>query len=212
MHRGYGLREGGHEIRDVSPPDVDYWKFVDAHMKLLTCAIAVAVNGMTKGRPTADWKAQLEPAIFDGYLLGAKLSAEEYVKAIERFHSVGRRMERFMVGYDLVLSPTLTQLPAKLGIYSMNDDFRRPYQRVGSTCRQRPALLDRIRTAGGSPAHWPLRSRRPSPTAVRRIGTRSAVESPTAAGSLLDLLRVGYRYLVSTQAYPNVSDRNKLLA
>jgi amidase len=118
------MRAAGHEVIDVALPEIDYWKFIDAHMLVLSGSIVVAVNAVTQGRPAREWQQQLEPAMYDGYQLGTSLSAEQYIRAISLFHSVGRCLEKHMEAVDIVLTPTLTQLPAKLGVLTMNDDFR----------------------------------------------------------------------------------------
>lgn len=138
------LRSAGHEVIDTPPPDIDYAGFIEAHIQVLTANIVVAVNSMAKDR---EWQSKLEPAILDGYFLGSALTAEQYVRAINTFHSVGRRMERHMADFDLALTPTLTQLPARLGEFSMQTDFRSYRQQVA-----RYTTFLAIVNASGQPA------------------------------------------------------------
>lgn len=141
------LRSAHHEVVDTPPPDIDYAGFVEAHIQVLTANIVVAVNSVVKDRPPAVWQSELEPAILHGYFLGRALTAEQYVRAITTFHSVGRRMERHMAGFDLALTPTLTQLPLRLGELDMQTDFRSFRQKVA-----RYTTFLAIVNASGQPA------------------------------------------------------------
>lgn len=124
LHTEALLRSAGHEVIETRPPDIDYTGFVEAHLHVLAANIVVAVNSVVKDRPIVEWQNDLEPAILDGYHLGRALTAEQYVRAINAFHSVGRRMARHMAKCDLVLTPTLTRPAARLGEFSTQTDFR----------------------------------------------------------------------------------------
>jgi len=43
------------------------------------------------------------------------IPAHRYAAAVEGLHSLGRRLARFLTDYDLILSPTLTREPPRLG-------------------------------------------------------------------------------------------------
>jgi amidase len=146
------LRANGHEVIDVPLPEIDYWKFIEAHLQVLSASIVVAVDAVTQGRPAQEWRDRLEAAMYDGYQLGRALPAEQYVRAINLFHSVGRMLEQHMERVDLVLSPTLTQLPAKLGVFTMSDDYRSFRRKVA----QYTAFLAIINASGQPAASVPL--------------------------------------------------------
>lgn len=117
------LKRAGHEVVDAPLPSVDYDELVHAHVTVLMANAYASIAGMVKGRDETSWKSRVEPAIFDAYKRGSELSAAQYIAAINTFHSVGRRMARGMKDFDLALTPTLTQLPAPLGQFSMTTDF-----------------------------------------------------------------------------------------
>ncbi|ACC73948.1 amidase [Paraburkholderia phymatum] len=123
-HAAVLLRRAGHDVVDSSLPSLDYDGLVRAHINVLVANAFLSVDGMVKGQSEEKWRSRLEPAIFDAYKLGKDLSAAEYVAAINTFHSVGRRVARSMKEFDLALTPTLTQLPARLGQFTMDSDFR----------------------------------------------------------------------------------------
>lgn len=118
------LVQNGHEVVEVSPPDIDFDGFVNALIDVIAANAVVAIDAVVGGRPVEQWKRLLEPAIFGAYQYGKTLRATDYISAIARFHQISRVMEEYMRGFDLVLTPSLTQLPTKLGTLSMNDDFR----------------------------------------------------------------------------------------
>lgn len=148
------LRAAGHEVMDVPLPAIDYWKFIDAHMQVLAASIVVAVNAVVRGRPAHEWKQQLEPAMYDGYTVGSSSTAEQYVRAISLFHSVGRVMEQHMEQVDMVLTPTLTQLPAKLGVLTMDDDFRRFRRKVAEYTTYLAIINASGQPAASVPVYW----------------------------------------------------------
>ncbi len=112
-------RELGHEVIDSKPPEVDYSAFVRAHAVILASNIVLSVDtrlGLT-GKTLQD--DDLEPVMRSGYELGKTLSAAEYVSGVNRFHALGRALDTYMEDIDVILTPTLTQLPPKLGELSV---------------------------------------------------------------------------------------------
>lgn len=148
------LRAAGHEVIEVALPPIDYWGFIEAHLQVLAASIAVAVNGVVQGRPASEWSSLLEPAMFDGYQLGISLRAEQYARAITLFHSIGRSMARHMEQLDAVLTPTLTQLPARLGELTMNDEFRSFRRKVARYTTYLAIINASGQPAASVPIYW----------------------------------------------------------
>lgn len=126
----------GHEVVDSAPPDIDYQAFVTAHANVLAANIVISVEarlGLT-GKALGD--QDLEPAYREGYEMGRGLSAAAYVASVNRFHAVGRALENYMRDFDVIVSPSLTQLPVKLGVLSTQNisfmDFRRQVAKYGT--------------------------------------------------------------------------------
>jgi Asp-tRNA(Asn)/Glu-tRNA(Gln) amidotransferase A subunit family amidase len=64
-------------------------------------------------------------------LLGAKITAADYVRATQTAHRLGRQMAEFHATYDVLLTPALATLPPELGwIDMMMDDVHEYWRRV----------------------------------------------------------------------------------
>jgi amidase len=146
------LRSQGHEVVEIGSPSLDYAKFIDALIDVLAANVTVTINAVIKDRPLAECQADLEPAFLDAYYVGQALTAERYVAAITAFHSVGRRIESHMTGFDLALTPTLTRPPAQLGEFSTDTDFRSFRQGVA----RYTAFLAVLNASGQPAATLPL--------------------------------------------------------
>lgn len=148
------LDELGHDIVETAPPPIQFEKFVKAQIEVMAANAAVLVNGRVRKASDDRWRTLLEPAILDAYEIGRALSAEAYILAITRFHSIGRQMEAHMSRVDFVLTPTLLQPPAPLGSFSTETDFRSFRLKTS-----RYATFLAIINASGQPAaslplHW----------------------------------------------------------
>ncbi|MBD2839813.1 amidase [Pseudomonas sp. JM0905a] len=116
--------ENGHEVVEISPPDIDFDRFVNALIDVIAANAVVSIGTVVGDQPSAQWSGLLEPTILDAYHHGQRVQATDYISAIGCFHQISRVMAQYMRGFDLLLTPTLTQLPVRLGTLSMNDDFR----------------------------------------------------------------------------------------
>src|SRR6185312_16405939 len=142
----------GNEVKEAPLPQLKYDAFVDAIIDVMATSVAMTVNGYLRLVGPKDLPALLEPAILDAYRLGGAMHAETYALAINRFHSVARLMETYLGDYDVILTPTLTQPPARLGELSMSDDFRSFRKKAG----RYTTFLAIINASGQPAANVPL--------------------------------------------------------
>ncbi|MET0544251.1 MAG: amidase [Variovorax sp.] len=140
-------RAMGHEVIDREPPALDYAAFVQAHINVLATNIVLSSNARLKALGRAYAEGDLEPAMHDGYLVGQRLDAGDYARAIQQFHTVGRVMQGALSDADIVLTPTLTQLPAPLGWLAMNGTLQSFRERVATY-----ATFLAVVNASGQPA------------------------------------------------------------
>jgi amidase len=120
-HTAALLRELGHEVVDTKPAEIDYDAFVLAHAAILAGNIVLSVDTRLGFTGKTLQHGDLEPVMMDGYEKGKKTPAAEYIAGVNRFHAIGRAMEAYMEDFDLLLTPSLTQLPVKLGYLSMQE-------------------------------------------------------------------------------------------
>ncbi|MGX5831826.1 amidase [Mesorhizobium sp. 43Arga] len=146
----------GHEVVQAPLPPLQFSKFVNAQIEVMAANVTVTVNGKIRNGAHSGWQSLLEPAILDAYHLGKTLSAEAYVLAIARFHTVGRQLETYMLDYDFVLTPTLTQPPIKLGTISTQDDFRSFRTKVSHYATFLAIINASGQPAASLPLHWSI--------------------------------------------------------
>ena len=179
------LRRAGHEVVGAPLPSVDYDELVHAHVTVLMANAYASIAGMVKGRDEASWKSSVEPAIFDAYKRGSELSAAQYIAAINTFHSVGRRMARGMKDFDLALTPTLTQLPALLGQFSMTTDFWSFRRAVSKYTAFLTIINASVQPAASVPSYWTAAG---LPVGVQLIGHFGREDQILAAAAQIEKL------------------------
>ena len=95
------------------------------------------------------------------------MTATDYAGAINTIHATGRMMARMIDGFDLVMAPTLTSLPIKLGTLSMDiPDFRAFRHQAGDLT----AFLAVVNASGQPAASLPMWREGHLPVGVQLIG------------------------------------------
>lgn len=140
-------KDMGHEIIEAAPPPLDYQQFFQSHLQVLEANIVASVHARLAGLKRSLRDDDLEPAMRDGYEQGLRLTAEDYVNAINTFHHVGRVLQTDIARFDLILTPMLAQPPAPLGYLAMQGPFREFRYKVAQY-----AVFSAIMNASGQPA------------------------------------------------------------
>ncbi|WPB56317.1 amidase [Xylophilus sp. GOD-11R] len=166
------LLEGlGHQVVELAPPPIDYDGFVHAHGSILAGNIVVAVHNRMKVLGRVVREDELEPVILDGWHVGQALDAAAYIDAVSRLHAVGRAFATAMADVDLLLTPTLTQLPCPVDYLSLAGGdrlgFRAYRQRAASYSTFLPVINGAGIPAASLPLHW---TDREIPVATQLIG------------------------------------------
>ncbi len=119
----------GHQVEEISP-EVDAADIVPAFLTLTAANTAVNLaSHPTAGRPARE--DQVERVTWLTAKIGEKISAEDYVRATQAAHRLGRQMAAFHTEWDLLLTPGLASPAAKLGWIDMTmDDFDEYWRRV----------------------------------------------------------------------------------
>ncbi|MGE3363219.1 MAG: amidase [Rhizobiaceae bacterium] len=110
------LEKLGHHVDEASP-DFDYPAFLQAQKIIWAADAAAHIPAMaaTTQRPIDE--TTLGASVLALYRHGCTLGAAELVDAFAVYDRVTRQVGRFMIGYDLLLTPTSTILPEPVGTF-----------------------------------------------------------------------------------------------
>lgn len=150
----------GHHVEERQPPSIDFNEYTKSQAYVVAASLASTIDSRLSLLGQSISSDDLELSIQEAYEIGKTVSAIKYGRAVRLFHSLGRSMASAMQTVDLILTPTLTQLPAPLGWIDMNRgywDFRErlaQYAAFLSICNasgQPAASIPAIRTTNGCP-------------------------------------------------------------
>ncbi len=117
------LQALGHEV-DEAGPDLATLDVVRPVMQVVATGIAMGLQDIATARGRELTPDELEPAVWDALHVGRAISGSDYLRALASLHALGRTMAAFHERYDLLLTPTLAEPPARLGRFAMsNPDF-----------------------------------------------------------------------------------------
>lgn len=102
-------------------PKYEVEPFSLATLRIWTANIYKMVNGAAQLTGRTPSEENIEAAIWQCYLYGKEMKASEFLDAIETNATVSRQVGQFFTGYDVLLSPTLAQLPAEIGMLNANN-------------------------------------------------------------------------------------------
>src|SRR5690606_21216222 len=112
------LEHLGHRVEPVTLSAGASWDaFVHATTSIWTAWLANGLDGIAAatGRPlTPD---TLEPATLASYQYGIKVSAADYLRALDLRNAVTRAIGAWFHELDVLLTPTLPGMPLRLGLY-----------------------------------------------------------------------------------------------
>lgn len=155
-HTASLLEALGHDVFEATLPDIDYDGFVHAHGSILASNIVVAVDNRLKALDRDLQEGDLETVIHDGYLVGKGLDAASYIDAVARLHAVGRAFAAAMADLDVLLTPTLAQLPCKLDYLALNTSDGLGFRQYRARAATYSTFLPVINGAGLPAASLPL--------------------------------------------------------
>ena len=120
----------GHRVEEADPA-IDRAAVIPTFLTLMAANTMVNLSRHpTAGRPAR--QDEVEKVTWaSAHVMGAKLSAADYVRATQTAHRLGRQMGAFHAQFDVLLTPALAMLPPKLGwIDMMLDDVEEYWRRV----------------------------------------------------------------------------------
>ena len=117
------LEDLGHHVEEADP-EIDIMPLMEAWVRIAGCGTALAVKNKVKERGQP-----LDPDEVEGITRGALKLAEtvsgaDYLEAVHTVHRFGREMAGFFEPYDLLMTTTLAEPPAKVGRFAPDtEDF-----------------------------------------------------------------------------------------
>jgi amidase len=142
------LQEMGHEVHEMSLP-YDGAAFIDAFIHFWAAGTLGLIDmvGTLLG-PDVPPEEVLEPWTLGLAEMARKRGPDKCVEAaMQMFPQVAASLEEFFQSHDVILSPTLTVPPFKIGYHSPAGDFDTIYQRVIDAVGYTPS-----HNAAGTPA------------------------------------------------------------
>ena len=158
VYKTAGLLKGlGHEvIWWQSPIAQEVEAMMQAWMRIVACGTALAVRAK---KPLDELTTDdVDALTYSTVQLGQSISGADYLESINQIHHFGRIMATLFQDFDVLVTPTLAEPPAKIGRFKpTNPDFTD--FRIGENGAFRYSPYTAIFNASGQPAislplHW----------------------------------------------------------
>ena len=114
----------GHEVSEAGPT-IDVASVYRGFSLLASVGTALKVAQREKdlGRPAR--RDEIETVTWISIETGRAATGLDYARARDAIHGASRELGRFMERYDLILSPTMAMVPAKLGVLSPSQSIEK---------------------------------------------------------------------------------------
>lgn len=117
------LESLGHHVEEVPAVlGVSWAAFVQANASIWCANLVPWIDGLARESGRAVSLATLEPATLACYRHGQTVSAVDFVAALDVRNTVTRHAGAMFGQYDVLLTPTLPDLPWQLGRYGENEE------------------------------------------------------------------------------------------
>ena len=116
------LERLGHHVEEVAPAlGVSWEAFVHANARIWCANLVPWIDGLAQESGRAVSLDTLEPATLACYRYGKTVLALDFVAALDVRNTVTRQAGAFFGAYDVLLTPTMPDLPWPLGRYGENE-------------------------------------------------------------------------------------------
>ncbi len=122
----------GHHVEEAAPK-IDYGPIAEGSFALMASSIAADVLDRAAATGITPGPEMLEEITLITIEYGKSRTGMDFARANNAYQAAAVSIAQFMGGYDVILSPTLTHPPAKLGVMGLSTgaDFATWGQRVG---------------------------------------------------------------------------------
>lgn len=113
----------GHEVEERDLP-IDFGPVRDAAQTIIAANLRASLELRAEALGRAIGEDDIEPITSAMIKNVQASSASDYARAIPVIHAAGRRVERFLHDFDVLLTPTMAAPPARIGALALdNPDF-----------------------------------------------------------------------------------------
>lgn len=113
----------GHHVEEAAPT-IDLMPLMQAWTKVVACGTSLSVREKIKARGQSLEPDEVEAVTRGAIAYAETISGADYLASINTVHRFGREIAAFFDKYDLLLTPTLAEPPAKIGRFAPdNEDF-----------------------------------------------------------------------------------------
>jgi amidase len=117
------LESLGHHVEEVQPAlGVSWQAFVHANARIWCANLVPWIDGLAQESGRAVSLDTLEPATLACYQYGQTVSAVDFVAALDVRNTVTRHAGALFGQYDVLLTPTMPDVPWPLGRYGEDED------------------------------------------------------------------------------------------
>jgi amidase/6-aminohexanoate-cyclic-dimer hydrolase len=109
----------GHRVTETKLP-LNGKEISDRFLTMFWASVARVLEDAANARGAALTEKDVETVTWMIYQAGLKVTARDYVRAVNAFHQFGAQMAKFQEGYDVVLSPTLAKPPVGMNILNLS--------------------------------------------------------------------------------------------
>ncbi|MFN0124075.1 MAG: amidase [Blastocatellia bacterium] len=104
----------GHEVTEAAP-EFDPEKILRPFMTIWAAGLVWSIDGYARAMGREAAAEYFEPGTWALYQMGKRRAAADYLFAVQTLQRLARHIARFMVSYDVWLTPTLAQPPLPVG-------------------------------------------------------------------------------------------------
>ncbi|WP_030571820.1 amidase [Streptomyces aureocirculatus] len=109
----------GHEVSEATLDlGVSWAEYVLANARLWTANLVPWLDGLAAATGRTVGLSTVQPETLAGYFWGRRVTGADFVRALGVRNTVARSVGRHFLRYDVLLSPTLPELPPRLGEYA----------------------------------------------------------------------------------------------
>ncbi|RDJ98418.1 amidase [Cupriavidus lacunae] len=129
----------GHNVEETALDlGVSWDSFVHANAQIWTANAALRLNVLSSATRRPITAEILEPATFAVYEYGCRVTATDLLAALQVRNVVSRAVGRFFQDHDIILSPTLPELPPQIGEYNKDEGSMDGLGWIAHVFRQSP--------------------------------------------------------------------------